>query len=78
MKKLVLAAMVAVFVISCSKDDDKKCESCEKAKICDNGDGTYTFSYDGAEEIVKQEVLESLELTPKEYVELVCIAGSSD
>lgn len=78
MKEFVLAAIVAVFVISCSKDDDKKCESCEKAKMCDNGDGTYTFSYDGAEEIVKEEVLESLKLTPKEYVELVCIAGSSD
>ncbi|BDW92362.1 hypothetical protein AB9K32_13980 [Allomuricauda sp. XS_ASV26] len=78
MKKLVLAAMVAVFVISCSKDDENDCESCEKAKICDNGDGTYTFSYDGEEEIVKEEVLESLKLTPKEYVELVCIAGSSD
>lgn len=81
MRKTVLALMaLGLIFIGCSKDDEsnKNCESCEKAKICDNGDGTYTFSYDGAEEKVTQEELDVLKLTPKEFVELVCLAGNSE
>ncbi len=82
MKKLVLTAVVAAaFLTACSKDDEKKCDSCDllgkKAEMCDNGDGTYTFSYAGSTQKIKQEDLDLLDLTAKEYVELVCSSGST-
>lgn len=69
---MALAGTVAF--TSCSKDDDdNKCESCSvedsKVEICDNGDGTYSFTIGGE----KQEPLEDLEgLTPKQVVDATC------
>jgi len=82
MKKLVLSFVVlAIMLISCSKDDDKKCDSCDllgkKAQMCDNGDGTFTFSYAGESEKITQEDLDALGLTSKEYIDFVCAAGGA-
>ncbi|WP_127023438.1 hypothetical protein [Flagellimonas beolgyonensis] len=81
MKKLMFFVVFAIiFLFSCSKDDDKKCDSCDlagrKAEMCDNGDGTYTFSYAGESDKVTQELLDFIEMTPKEYVEFICAAGA--
>lgn len=81
MKKLVFGLVaITMAIISCSKDDVKKCDSCDllgkKAEMCDNGDGTYTFSYAGESEKVTQEDLDLLGLTAKEYVEFVCAVGT--
>ncbi|MGW9684526.1 hypothetical protein [Flagellimonas sp. 2504JD1-5] len=82
MKKISLfVALTGLLFVSCSKDDDDtKCESCnlqgEKAEICDNEDGTYTVSRLDNALIVTQEELDLADLTPKEYIELVCVLGT--
>ena len=76
MKKLVLfVAIAATFTIACSKDDDKKCESCtselgNKFEICDNGNGTYDVTAAGEKETLTEEELGGL--TPKLVIELAC------
>ena len=85
MKKILflfsLAISLVVLFAACSSDDDAntKCDSCtidgEKAEICDNGDGTYTATYLGETETIQQSDLDTLELTAKEYIELVCAVG---
>ncbi|MDF0706928.1 hypothetical protein [Flagellimonas okinawensis] len=76
MRKLVLTGMAAAaFLTACSKDDDKKCESCtsdlgNKFEICDNGNGTYDVTAAGEKETITEEELGGL--TPKLVVELAC------
>jgi hypothetical protein len=74
---LLLAALFAMS--SCSSDDGAKdCDSCtlqgKKLELCDNGNGTYTLSYDGKSETVNEAELE--DLTPKEFVDFVCALGN--
>lgn len=83
MKKLMFFVVFAtISLFSCSKDDDKKCDSCDllgkKVEMCDNGDGTYTQSYAGESTKITQEQLDAFGLTAKEYVELMCSAGSGN
>ena len=85
MKKLVLTALVAAAVMTaCSKDDEPvstvECNSCtyneQKAEICDNGDGTYTYTYAGIEDTITQEEIENTGFGgPKGYIEFLCDVG---
>ncbi|MFT0714017.1 hypothetical protein [Flagellimonas lutimaris] len=76
MKKLVLSAVVAAALLTaCSKDDEKKCESCtsdlgNKFEICDNGNGTYDATSNGVTQTITEAELEGF--TPKQVVELSC------
>lgn len=80
MKKSILFIALAATIsfTSCSKDDDKKCESCDalSLQICDNGDNTYTFTSDGTSETLSKEELGGV--TPKQYVDAFCALADLD
>ena len=82
-KSILLSALICVSIcIGCSKDDEKKntCDSCTGTniayEICDNGDGTYTLSKgEGPQtvtQIVTEEDLLGVSLTPKQFIEKLC------
>lgn len=82
LKNCILGIFTLAMVLgfsSCSSDDDddRICESCDlqgqTVEICDNGDGTYTFTAAGQSETITEEELEGV--TPEEYIDLVCSLG---
>ncbi len=82
MRKIVLAfTALGLIAVSCSKDDDAKsnCESCvyngETIEICPSGDDEYTVTAGPLKDTVTKAELDAFELTPKEYVLLLCAAG---
>lgn len=78
MKKRITPAIFALTLAfsACSKDNDDNgnCESCsiegQNVEICDNGDGTYTFT--SGEESDTISSAELLGLSPKQFVDLIC------
>ncbi|MEK6152899.1 hypothetical protein WIW50_06550 [Flavobacteriaceae bacterium 3-367] len=80
MKKQILPAIFVLALVfnACSDDNDDNgnCESCsiegQNVEICDNGDGTYTFT--SGEESDTISSAELLGLTPKQFVDLLCTA----
>ena len=77
----MILPLAALFVLNaCSNDDDggRDCDSCtiegQRLEICDNGNGTYTLTFEGESETITEEDLE--DLTPKEFVNAICALGN--
>jgi hypothetical protein len=75
-KTLLFLTTLAIFSIGgCSTDEEKNtCESCTGANIsyelCDNGNGTYTWSKGDVSQTLTQADLIGLSI--KEYVNILC------
>lgn len=81
-KLRMILPMAGLFIISgCSSDDDgdsRDCDSCtllgEKLEICDNGNDTYTLTYEGESETITEAELGGV--SPEEFVEAICVLGN--
>lgn len=80
MKKMMLGLALTSVLTSfgCSEDDEQTCRTCEVLSIpnelCDNGNGTLTFTAPGQTSTVSGEDLQGM--TPAEFIESFC--GPSD